>query len=757
MDKSLIIVESPAKIKTIKKFLGPDYEVKATMGHIKDLPQRELGIDIESEFKPSYTIIRGKSKVVKDLRDSAKDRQSIYLALDPDREGEAIAWHISQELKGKKNNGIYRILFNEITEKAVKEAIARPGRIDENKVNAQQARRILDRLVGYKISPLLWRKVSSGLSAGRVQSVALRLICDREKGISEFISQEYWSITAHLRADEPPPFQARLVKIANKKSEIDNQANASEVCVEAQQLPFIVHKVDKKERRRNPSPPFITSTLQQEAFRRLRFPAAKTMRLAQRLYEGLEIGQEGSIGLITYMRTDSTRISQEALEQARRYILESYGKEYIPDKPNIYRSKKGSQDAHEAIRPTSAFRHPDQVRDYLQQDEYQLYRLIWEKFVACQMASAIYDTTVAEIKAGRYTFRATGSLIKFKGFTILYQEESVTSSNGKNSKGIDEKTDDTDDIILPHLQVKQVLTLLKLVPQQHFTQPPPRYTEASLVKELEEKGIGRPSTYATILSIIKDRNYVTVDDRKFIPSHLGMTVNDLLIEHFPDIVDVDFTAKMEENLDEIEEGHTDWVATLKEFYAPFAESLVKANQNMRKAKSTPTSVACSRCGSQMVTKWGRNGEFLACSRYPECKNTAEFIREITGEIRIKEDSITEEQCSKCGKPMVLKNGRFGRFLACSGYPECKNTKPFSQGISCPEGGCEGVLLEKRSKKGRVFYGCSKYPKCKFASWDRPVAGSCPDCGYPILVEKIKAGGEVLVQCPKKECSYRKVS
>ena len=759
MDKSLIIVESPAKVRTIKKFLGPGFDVKASLGHIKDLPEKELGIDIQDEFKPNYTVIRGKSKIIKELRDSAKDSRYIYLALDPDREGEAIAWHVCNELKLKKTAEVYRILFNEITEKAVKAALSKPGKIDENKVNAQQARRILDRLVGYKISPLLWKSVSSGLSAGRVQSVALMLVCRREKEIQVFTPQEYWSITALLKADEPLPFEARLVKIGTKKAEVDNQGDAEKVCSEVKNLPFIVNKVDRKERKRNPYPPFITSTLQQEAFRKLRFVAAKTMSIAQKLYEGLDIGQEGSVGLITYMRTDSTRISQEALDESRNYIGQSFGPEYVPEKPNIYKGKKGAQDAHEAIRPTSVLRHPDSIKGFISKEEYALYRLIWERFVASQMTPAVYDTTTADIKVGKYTFRATGSVIKFKGFTILYEEGNGAGQNDKSKEAPEsaEEATQAQDTLLPNLTVNQVLMLLKLTPQQHFTQPPPRYTEASLVKELEELGIGRPSTYATILSIIKERNYVTVNERKFVPTHLGMTVNDLLVENFPDVIDVDFTARMENNLDEIEDGHADWVSTLKEFYTPFAESLTKASKNMRRAKGTPTSLPCPKCGSPLVIKWGRNGEFLACSRYPECKGTAEFSRENNGEIKIREDKISEESCSKCGSPMILKNGRFGRFLACSGYPECKNTKPFSHGVRCPEEGCGGDLVEKRTKKGRIFYSCSNYPKCKFATWDRPLAESCPSCGYPIMVEKVRAGGEPAIECPKKECKYRKVS
>jgi len=802
MAKSLVIVESPAKAKTINKYLGSDFSVKASLGHIKDLPKKGLGVDLKNDFEPSYEVIPGKEKVIKELRSAAKSVESVFIATDPDREGEAIGYHVAEELSGKKRK-VYRVMFNEITQKAVREAFKNPGSIDSKLVEAQQARRILDRLVGYKISPLLWVKVRRGTSAGRVQSVALRLIVEREREIRAFISKEYWTITANLSAHLPPPFDARLQKFLGKNLEIENGAQSQEIVKRLEQARFIVDKVEKKEKKRNPVPPFITSQLQQDASRKLRFSVKKTMMLAQRLYEGVELGSEGSVGLITYMRTDSTRVSDDALQDVRQFIQSSpnFGAEYLPEKPIFYRSKKGAQDAHEAIRPTSVSRSPDEIRSFLSPDEYKLYKLIWQRFVASQMKSALFDQTSVDILADRYLFRATGSVMKFDGFLAVYQE------------GKDEKDEDDEELEhkLPILTPGEILELNKLLPEQHFTQPPPRFTEATLVKALEEKGIGRPSTYAAILTTIQDREYVLKQEGKFSPTELGFVINDLLVESFADIFDIEYTARMEEELDEIEEGKIGWKDALHEFYGKFQVDLKRAQKHMTDIKKMeePTDEICEKCGKPMVIKWGRHGKFLACSGYPECRNTREIARSngVAPEGAVEVEQI-EEVCENCGRPMTLKRGRFGQFLACTGYPECKTTKRLAGsgltptsvpdvrtdekcpqcgnhlvikqgrygeftacsnypdckyikkktlGMACPEPNCKGELVEKKSRRlGKIFYGCDQYPKCQFTLWNRPIHKACPQCGARYLVEKITKKQGTLHYCNSEACDYKEV-
>jgi len=708
MAKSLVIVESPAKAKTINKFLGKDFVVLASVGHVKDLPKSKLGVEIENDFAPTYEVIKGKANTIKELKKAGKAADRIYLAPDPDREGEAIAWHIAQEID-KKQEKTLRVLFNEITEKAVREAIAHPTSLDQHKFEAQQARRVLDRLVGYQVSPILWDKVRRGLSAGRVQSVAVRLICDREREVLAFVPREYWSVTAEL-SDKggKTPFHAKLAKKDGKKIELENEEQTKAVLKELEGAEYKVSSVQTKEVKRNPTAPFTTSKLQQEASRKLGFTAKKTMMLAQQLYEGVEIGSEGPVGLISYMRTDSTRISAEAIAAARTYIGAKFGADYLPEKPNIYKSRKKSQDAHEAIRPTYFQHDPDSVKKYLSKDQLRLYALIWNRFIACQMNPALIDQTRVQIDAGSCTFSASGSTVKFPGFMAVYVE----------GKDVEEEKEET----LPSLKEGAALSLLALVPAQHFTQPPPRFTEATLVKELEENGIGRPSTYAAIISTIQDREYVLKDGRQLKPTELGFLVTDLLVESFPEILNVEFTARMEGELDMIEEGTTEWRDTMKEFYGPFSQSLEKAKKDMKnvKAEEVPTDIDCEKCGKTMVIKWGRKGKFLACSGYPDCKNTKDFRTEEDGKVVVveREEETVDTPCPKCGKPMLLKSGRFGRFLACSDYPGCKTTLPVSTGIPCPNDD-GGMLVERRTKRGRVFFSCSKYPKCDYATWQLP--------------------------------------
>lgn len=733
--KSLLIVESPTKVKTLAKFLGNEFSIKASVGHIKDLPKKELGVDLDNNLAPTYVVIEGKEKVLRDLKKAAKTADRIYLGPDPDREGEAIAWHIAEELNGKSDK-VFRVEFNEITEKAVTEAIEHPRKIDMNLVDAQQARRILDRLVGYKLSPLLWRKVRRGLSAGRVQSVAVRLVVDREKEIEAFKPREYWSVTANLEGKEPPPFDAKLFNIDDKKADISNEDEVNNILADLEGKSFSVKKIDKKKRRRSPAPPFITSTLQQEAARKLRFTAKKTMMIAQQLYEGTELGGEGSVGLITYMRTDSVRIASEAQQEARALIRGEFGKDFLPQKPPVYKSKKSAQEAHEAIRPTSVIRIPGSIKGYLTKDQHNLYNLIWNRFIASQMHNALLEQTSIDIEAGKYIFRATGSVITFPGFMKLYTESGESGPE--------------DEDLLPSLSEGDMLKTLGITPKQHFTQPPPRYSEASLVKELEARGIGRPSTYASILGTIQDRKYTEKTEGRFKPTELGALVSDLLVERFSELMDYNFTANMENNLDSIEEGGLKWVDIVMDFYRPFDKVLTEAMETLGKVKpkDIPTDEVCDKCGKPMVIKWGRHGRFIACTGYPDCKNTKPLDENNGKPAEVQE---TDEKCEKCGSPMVLKSGRFGRFLACSKYPECKTTKAISTGIRCPEDG--GDIVERRTKKGKLFFSCGNYPKCKFATWYKPVKKSCPSCGSDMLVEKHTKKGDYLA-CVKKDCKYR---
>ncbi|MFH1349523.1 MAG: type I DNA topoisomerase [Pseudomonadota bacterium] len=749
MSKNLLIVESPTKAKTIGKYLGSDFKILASVGHLKDLPSSKLGVDIENNFQPEYVTIKGKGKILADLKKASQKADTVYLAPDPDREGEAIAWHIAQELKSGKKK-IFRVLFNELTARAIKEALTSPQTLNQDKFESQQARRILDRLVGYQISPLLWSKVKRGLSAGRVQSVALRIICEREKEIHAFQPQEYWSLTAHLRSDEPPPFKARLFKYRGDKIELKTGEQTRNIIDETKDKTFEVEKVSKKKKKKNPPPPFTTSLLQQEAYKRLNFPAKRTMSIAQNLYEGIELGDKGQIGLITYMRTDSFRLSNDAISEARAFIVEKFGDEYLPDRPNTFRSPKGAQEAHEAIRPTSVRLNPEEIAPYLTKDQLSLYTLIWKRFLACQMNPAIIDQTQADINSGDAVFRATGSVVVFKGFTTLYEEGVDNSGSEKNGEGT-----------LPPLKNGQTLELIKLEPAQHFTQPPPRFSEASLIKELEEKGIGRPSTYATILSNIQGRDYVTIEKGRFQPTELGFLVTDLLVKSFPEILDIDFTAQMEKNLDKVERGEIKWTKVLQAFYSSFEKELGKAQKEMK--GESITDITCPECGNPLKIKAGRNGLFLGCSGYPACKFTTNFTRDENGKIVLenKRDSVTSgENCEICGKPMVERRGKFGPFLACSGYPECKNTHPIEKGtgpvnanVPCPNQGCGGTLMEKRSKKGRKFYACNRFPACRFAMWEEPFNDVCPECGTLILGVKSRKGSQPILACRKKGCGF----
>ena len=796
MAKNLVIVESPAKAKTIGKYLGKDFVVKASLGHVKDLPKKNLSVDVDNDFTPVYEVIEGKKKLIAELKAAAKGTENIYLAADPDREGEAICYHLQEELKDSKptknSPKIFRVMFNEITKNAIQKAFEKPTAVNLHLVDAQQARRVLDRLVGYKISPLLWDKVRRGLSAGRVQTVALRLIVDREREIKAFMTREYWSIDVNLAAKKPPQLTAHLAKKNDENVEIANEASAQAIVAAVDGVDYVVRSVVNKEKRRNPVPPFITSTLQQEAARKLRFSVKRTMMLAQKLYEGVELGkEEGATGLITYMRTDSVRVSNDALDEVRAMITDRWGAEYRPAQPNIYKGKKDAQDAHEAVRPTSAMRTPESVEKFLAEDEMKLYRLIWMRFVASQMTPAVFDQTTIDVDAkgkdgAAYLFRATGSVPKFDGFLKVYQE------------GKDEKDEDDEELKnkLPAVVAGEVLKFKAILPEQHFTEPPPRFTEATLVKELEAKGVGRPSTYASILSTIQEREYVRKDGGKFTPTELGMVVTDLLLESFDDLFDVTYTARMEGELDDIEEGKLDWRVAMSEFYERFQKDLKHAERHMTDIKrmEEPTDQICEKCGKPMVIKWGRHGKFIACTGYPECTNT----REIAQEGVTEQDEA--EYCDNCGRPMVLKKGRFGQFLACSGYPDCKTTKQLGAGqkpqdvpldescpqcsnklvkkfgrfgefiacsnyptckyvkqktigVKCPN--CsEGEIIERRSKRGKTFYGCNRYPECDFVAWGKPLPEKCPECGGSYLIEKfLKAGA--FAQCPNAECKFKK--
>jgi len=737
--KSLVIVESPAKAKTINKILGKNFTVKASVGHIKNLPDKTLGIDIENGFTPEYVLIKGKEKVVSELKSAARAAQDVYLAPDPDREGEAIAWHIASEIKSGKKS-IYRVTFNEITKKAVLEAFENPGKINMALVDAQQARRVLDRLVGYSLSPLLWKKVARGLSAGRVQSVALRLVVERENEINAFKSEEYWHITIELEGSAPPVFSAKLLKIGKDKAKLTNEAQAKAVLEALEGCAYVIDNIEKKNKRRAAAPPFITSTLQQEAARKLRFTTKKTMSVAQKLYEGIELGEQGAIGLITYMRTDSVRVANEAQVEAGDFIEKQYGKDYVPKKPNVYKSKGSAQEGHEAVRPTYVTRTPESLKSFLTPDQLKLYTLIWKRFVASQMSPAELEVTSVDIKAGDYIFRASGTVVKFPGYMTLYMEST-------------DDQDEKEEGILPPLTVGEILKLLKITPSQHFTQPPPRYTEASLVKELDAKGIGRPSTYAYILSTIQERKYVEKIENKFKPTELGILVCNLLIEKFPDLMDIGFTAKMEDKLDSIELGKNKWTEVLQDFYVPFDQTLnnVLKEKGKLKPADEPTDETCEKCGSPMVIKWSRYGKFLSCSMYPNCKHAKPLNNDKGG---MNGNSVpqqeTDEKCPNCGSPMVIKSGRFGRFMACSAYPKCKTAKSFSIGVKCPKDG--GDISQKRSKKGRIFYGCCNYPSCDFVTWQKPYPKPCPKCNAPFLLEKQTKDGGFLV-CNNKDCGY----
>jgi len=690
MADTLVIVESPAKAKTIGKYLGSKYIVKASMGHVRDLPKSQMGVDASRGFEPKYITIRGKGDVLKSLKDASKKVKKVYLAADPDREGEAIAWHLAQYL-GLDLNQPIRVVFNEITKEAIKEAFKHPRHINMDLVNAQQARRILDRLVGYNISPIFWKKIRKGLSAGRVQSVTVKLIIDREREIQQFVPEEYWTITGKLLSHNKA-FEAKFYGYGEEKVDLRSEEEVNQVLERLKDQSFVVQKVTKRERKRNPAPPFITSSLQQEAARKLNFRAAKTMRIAQELYEGIDIGgKEGPVGLITYMRTDSTRVSVTAQNEAKEFILEKFGPDYVVTEPRTQSVGENAQDAHEAIRPTSLYRTPDELKQYLSRDQLRLYRLIWERFLASQMASAVLDTMSVDIDAGGVNFRATGSKVKFPGFMKVYIE-------GSDEGG-------TEESFLPPIEEGQVLQLQELIPNQHFTQPPPRYTEARLVKTLEELGIGRPSTYAPTLETVQKRGYVALVDKRFVPTELGEIVISLMEEFFPEILDVEFTAHMEADLDKIEEGVRNWVEVLDSFYKDFSKRLAVAEEEMK-------------------------------------------------EVELK-DEESDEACELCGRVMVYKLGRYGKFLACSGFPECRNTKPLVKdtGVKCPR--CEtGSIIERNSKKKRIFYGCNRYPECDFVSWDKPIARPCPKCSH-MLVEKKRKKQGISIVCTS--CDYQEES
>jgi DNA topoisomerase-1 len=824
MSKNLVIVESPAKAKTINKYLGSDYKVLASIGHIKDLPSKDLGVDVQNGFEPTYELIpdvkkRNNRKTVSDLKKAAKEAETIFLAADPDREGEAICQHLAEEIVPKRPaKPFYRVMFNEITKNAIKEAFNHPKEVNQNLVDAQQARRVLDRLVGYKVSPILWKTIGGKLSAGRVQTVAVRMVVEREREIEAFKETEYWTIHANLSAKLPPNFEAKLHKIGDltvktsgfgedlKKTEIHlkDEKSANEIVDEAKKENFIVDSVTTKERKRNPVPPFITSKLQQEASRKLSFPVKKTMTVAQKLYEGIDVGKEGAVGLITYMRSDSIRVSETALNEVREFIGGNYGGKYLPEKAIHYKGKKDAQDAHEAIRPTDVNRTPESLKNHLNPDELRLYTLIWKRFVASQMTAAIFDQTTIDIKAGRFMFRATGSVQKFDGFLKVYQE------------GRDEKADDDDEEkTLPQVEKGEQLKLNSLTPEQHFTEPPPRYTEATLVKALEEKGIGRPSTYAAIMTTIQEREYIDRLEGRFHPTPLGTTVNDMLVQNFDDIFNTTYTAQMEERLDEIEEGKLNWRNAMQRFYDKFSVDLEKATENIKNVKkqAIPTDEICEKCGAGMVIKFGRFGKFLACSNYPECQTTrevggkkADVETRGEGDAENKsENSEAEVQpCENCGKPMALKKGRFGSFYGCTGYPECKNIRKIAKsgevktvappveidekcptcgknlairqgrygeftacsdypkckyikrettGITCQKCG-KGEILPKKSRRGKVFYGCSNYPKCDEVYWDKPVSETCPNCKAPYLFEKTTKKDGTVKYCNKEGCDYK---
>jgi DNA topoisomerase-1 len=799
MAKSLVVVESPAKAKTINKYLGKNYTVIASMGHVRDLPKSKLGVDIEEGFEPSYEVIASRKKVLKELKDAAKGSDDIFFATDPDREGEAIGWHLAEELGSGNKKKIRRLMFNEITKKGVLSALEHPTEINKQMVDAQQARRVLDRLVGYKISPLLWDKVRRGLSAGRVQSVALKLAVDREREIERFVAEEYWNITARLAGPVPPEFDAKLLKRGGSNVKVTSQAEADAVLADLRGASWVVASVATKERRKNAVPPFITSKLQQAA----RFPVKKTMMIAQQLYEGIELPGEGAVGLITYMRTDSTRVSEQALEDVRAYIGTKFGADFVPDKPNAYKTKADAQDAHEAIRPTSMQYDPDSVRGQLTPDQYYLYRLIWNRFVASQMPPATFDETTVDIQAADYLFRVKGSVPKFAGWLAVYNQETVEARTDGPGPDAASSEDEEGSSVLPALSEGDALDLKELKPEQKFTQPPPRYSEATLVKALEENGIGRPSTYASIIGVIQARDYVNKVEGRFKPTMLGMMlVEKLLSPAFDDILDVEYTRNLEEDLDKIEGGTSTYKKTLTSFYKKFAKDLIRGGKDMPNLKEgvepdpaiacdkcakpmviksgkfglflacsgypecentreleTPEAgtdgeaieEACENCGKPMAMKRGRFGQFLACTGYPECKTTRKIITTKQGMTAAKPDQILDEKCPKCDSNLVLKQGRFGEFTACSSYPACKYVKQKSTGLVCPKDG--GDVVERKSKRGKVFFGCANYPDCDFVLWNRPILEPCPQCQATFLVEKItKRHGRQLL-CNNEACDY----
>ncbi len=715
----LIIVESPTKIKTLKKFLGRNYSVMATKGHIIDLPKSKLGVEVDDDFTPHFTVIKGKAQIIRDLVKAAKTKKQIFLAPDPDREGEAIAYHLFTKL-GNVGGEVKRVTFNEITKAAVLKGLEEASDLDMKKVYAQQARRILDRLVGYQVSPILWRTVLRGLSAGRVQSVALRMICEREAEVIAFEPREYWSIEAEFSAEKECCFIGKLHKIDSGDVEIPNEQDAKVHVDSIRSESFSIKAIVKDQKKRQPSPPYITSTLQQDAARQIRFSPQKTMIIAQQLYEGIELGSEGSVGLITYMRTDSIRTAEEALVAAREYIDLKFGPDFLPDSPRRYKTKKRKQDAHEAIRPTNLNYDPASMKKYLSTDQFKLYNLIFNRFVASQMNPAVYDQVRVDIEGGRYLFRAVDTKLIFEGFLKIYEE--AKEENNGNGNG---------STILPDLKEGQSAKCEKVTPNQHFTKPPPRFSEATLVKELEANGIGRPSTYAQIIITIKNRKYVDLDNRKLSPTELGTTVNDILSKNFEKIFNVKFTALMEDELDKIEEGTDNWVEVLREFYTPFSENVKDVESRIDEIKTVTQKESdeiCDKCGAPMLIKWGRNGQFLACSGYPECKNTRPLDSEGNGE-------PVERDCPKCNEPLIYRYGRFGKFIACSSYPECDYTESITTGVKCPQEGCDGELAQRRSKRGKYFWGCTKYPDCKYATWYKPVDKKCPACGHALMVEK----------------------
>src|SRR5512134_4030824 len=799
MARSLVVVESPAKAKTIQKILGKGFQVLSSMGHVKDLPKSRLGVDVEHGFAPSYVVIKDRKKVLGGILESARSADAVYLAPDPDREGEAIAWHIADAIrddaakkgkgvarkakpatgagKGKKAAGdgspahpeIRRVLFHEITKKGISQGMAHPLPLDRNRFDAQQARRILDRIVGYTLSPLLWSKVRRGLSAGRVQSVAVKMVCGREKEIAAFVPEEYWSLTARFEGSTPPPFPARLVEAGGTKVRPRSETETLALRAAVENGPFVVREVRKKLRRRQAPAPFTTSKIQQEASKSLRMQAYRTMMVAQSLYEGVEIPGSGLVGLITYMRTDSVRVADEAVAAVREHIRTTYGEAWLPETPNAFRNRKSAQDAHEAIRPTSMEHPPAALKGILNRDQLRLYELIWRRFVASQMAAAEFEQTTVDIAcdppgvpAGGFLFRAGGSIPKFTGFLEAYQDAppggGENSGNGEGAANGEapaeaEKGEET---VLPPLTEGEALSLLSLDGAQHFTQPPPRFSESSLIKELEEQGIGRPSTYAAIVKTIKDRGYVALEEGKFRPTELGRIVTGLLEESFPKVMDVAFTARMEEELDRIEDGERELSQAMEAFYQPFSEELERAKIAMPTVKEEliATGIPCAACGGEMVIRFGRAGRFLACRNYPACRNTADFRETPEGKVEILPDEEAGVACEACGKPMVIRKWKGARYIACSGYPECRASRPYAIGVACPE--CrEGEIVERASRMGKLFFSCSRFPECRFASWNRLLPETCPVCGFPAMAEKVRKGGKTEVVCARKGCKGKK--